>query len=170
MMKTFLTFLLLSLSLNVPADKEAITPYVGERFGDVVTIEAEFIEKPNTYHHQNMVQEPFLVSVLKVNGTTLEEPITMEYVTGHQRAGFKLGTVYQLKAYETIYDIGIPGEWSDEVVSQIDYRLIHRLIIKRAEEEANRGIVIEPSQNENKSYTNSHTFKTGPGISFFIMH
>ena len=70
-MKTLTTIVFLVMVLTASAEKEAIVPEIGSRFGEVVRVEAEFIEKPNTYHHQNIVKEPFLISVIAVNGQAL---------------------------------------------------------------------------------------------------
>ena len=128
-MKTLTTIVFLVMVLTASAEKEAIVPEIGSRFGEVVRVEAEFIEKPNTYHHQNIVKEPFLISVIAVNGQALTKPIEMEYSADTKSAIFKKGTRYQLEAYETIYIEGRPRGW-DELVSQVDYHIIHRIVIR----------------------------------------
>ncbi len=130
-MRTLIVGILLTMALNANAEPEAIVPQFGVRFGEIVRIEAEFVSKPKTYHDQNIVKEPFLISVIAVNGHSLKKPIVMEYRATKEMSGLKEGKRYLLDAYEDIYTFGDPSGWEKEI-SQFNYRVIHQLIVKPA--------------------------------------
>ena len=115
--------------MSANAEKGTVTPKIASRFGEVITIEAEFVEKPNSYHAQNFVKEPFLISVVAVNGQSLSKPIVMEYSASSKEPVFKKGVRYTLEAYETIYPLGDPKGWN-KLASQVDYRIVHRIVIR----------------------------------------
>ena len=116
------------VSLTSFGKKQSIKPLVADQFGKIIAIEATFIEKPNDYHSQNIVKEPYLLSVVSVNGQKLSKPIIIEYISSPEIPKIKTGQKYTLQAYETIYTWGEPRNWVE--MSQFDYQIIHRLIIR----------------------------------------
>jgi hypothetical protein len=108
-------------------NKEAVRPFIAEKFGKVITVEGVFVEKRQTYHDQNIVQEPYLLRVLAVDGKDLETPVTIEYLAGNGRV--ENGVKYRMKAYETVYTMGAPAGWNKEP-SQVVYYIYRQLIIK----------------------------------------
>jgi hypothetical protein len=133
MMRTTLiiltVFLFITVALNAYAERESVAPLIGSHFGEIVMIEAEFIAKPNTFRDQNIVSEPFLLSIYAVNGRVLKEPVVMEYDADTGMAGLESGKRYRLTAYETLSTEGYPRGWKEEA-SQFEYRLIHRIVIR----------------------------------------
>jgi len=121
--------LMMVLNACAEPEKETVVPLIGSRFGEIVRIEAEFIPKANTYHDQNIVKEPFLISVLVVNGQSLKKPIVMEYRSSGKVPEFKNDKRYQLEAYETIYVEGAVRGWDDEI-AQVDYQICHVIVIR----------------------------------------
>jgi len=128
-MKTIIAVVLFAMVMSANAEKGTVTPKIAPRFGEVITIEAEFVEKPNSYHAQNFVKEPFLISVVAVNGQSLSKPIVMEYSASSKEPVFKKGVRYTLEAYETIYTLGDPKGWN-KLASQVDYHIVHRIVIR----------------------------------------
>jgi hypothetical protein len=138
--------LILALSFDVTfAQGQVVKPRVGSSFGEVLTVEVEFVEKRRTYIEQNIVKEPWLAKVVSVNGVELETPVIIEYILieGTVNKGIK----YSFLAFEDIYRLGSPRGWSEEV-SQIDYHLRQRLFLKplnqKQKKEANKSEMATP--------------------------
>src|SRR4051794_28504851 len=53
--------------------QEMVRPRVAKEFGKPIVVKAEFVAKPNTYYHQNIVKEPFILKVIAVDGQRLEQ-------------------------------------------------------------------------------------------------
>jgi hypothetical protein len=133
-MKYLLTTIVLLLGLNVYAEEKVIKPLIGSEFGVVVEVNAKFIEKRNTYHDQMRIKEPFLISIISVNGKELPDPIVMEYryIEDETPVDFEQNKTYEFIAYETIYTRGTPKGWSNEKwKNQIPYLIIHQVVIKQ---------------------------------------
>lgn len=106
-------------------DREhVIEPRIGLPFGEVCVVKVEFVEKRNTYIHQNVIKEPWLAKVISVNGVLLEKPVTMEYSLGDDKV--TKGKTYEFRAYESFYRLGNPDGW-DKEVGQFPYH-IHRIL------------------------------------------
>jgi hypothetical protein len=116
------------VSLSAWGNYQIIKPIVADRFGQVIAVEASFIDKPNDYHSQNIVKEPYLISIIKVNGKTLPAPIIMEYISVSDLSMAKKGQKYKFEAYETVYTWGEPFEWDQ--INQSNYQIIHRMVIR----------------------------------------
>lgn len=125
-MKRFLVVLLMVCSCALA--KESISPMVGEKFGAVMTLEVEFVDKPNTYWAQNVVKEPWLAKVISVNNVKLGEPVVIEYRS--ETEGFVKDKRYVLRGYEDIWRNGFPTGWSEEP-EQFTYQIHHRLILDK---------------------------------------
>lgn len=124
--------LLLTLSLNLLClmvqAKESITPLVAEKFGEVFDVTVEFVEKPNEYHAQTIVEAKWYAKVKAVNGKTLKEPIVMEYRSDDQ--SFQKGSTMTLRAYEDIESTGINSEWDGEKLRQFPYYINRFLCVR----------------------------------------
>lgn len=94
-----LILVLMAAALSGPAG-EIIKPFLGETFGQVLRLEIEFVEKPNCYYEQNIIEEPFMAKVLSVNGKKLKPPISIQYKTAVKN--LKKGKIYKLNGYEDI--------------------------------------------------------------------
>jgi hypothetical protein len=117
------------------AENKTVSPIIAPAFGKVITIEAKFIEKPNTYTAQNLFKEAFLIEVISVDGKKLKKPLSIEYTLGVPvKSDFKptKNKIYKLLAYETIYSFGQPRKWK-KFPAQFDYSIYHKLIIKPKE-------------------------------------
>ena len=109
------------------ADNKVIKPKVAQSFGEVVTVEVEFIEKENSFIEQNLIKEPWLAKVISVNGAILKDPVVIEYVLV-EGIEVKKGQTRKFMAYEDIYKLGAPRGWNEEV-AKIDYPMCHRLFL-----------------------------------------
>ncbi len=119
--------IIMSLTSNA-VSKQKIEPLLGSRFGELLTVEGRFIEKPNTYFAQNVIKQPYLFMITAVNGKPLSKPIAIEYQLSKKQK-IIAGKVYRFKAYETIYPFGSPRGWS-KLMHQFNYEIHHRLILK----------------------------------------
>jgi hypothetical protein len=105
----------------------SIQSLLGIPFGQICTIKAEFVDKPDTYYAQNMSQAEYYLKVIEINGKVLAEPLIAEPVC--ESGKFEKGKVYTLKAYEKINSEGEPVEWSD-VAQQFNYSIRNKIVIK----------------------------------------
>lgn len=116
--------------------KDTIKPILGQSFGEILSVDVEFIEKGNTYFEQNVVESPFLAKIAAVNGVNLKEPIIIEYVVDkhlfEEAPCFKTGVKYSLKCYEDIYSMGNPIDWST-TPNQFNYEIHHRIFLRSAD-------------------------------------
>jgi hypothetical protein len=120
--------------------QEAVRPRVATEFGVPVTIQAEFIEKENSYYAQNMVPEPFALEVSAVNGVKLEKTVTIEYKFRATEEGRKhiekTGTTVSLEAYESVYESPFGGPWLKKGEQGHNFALINRLYIRPIQKDA----------------------------------
>ena len=123
-----LAIILLLMTGVAMADNKVIKPKVAQSFGEVVTVEVEFIEKENSFIEQNLIKEPWLAKVISVNGAILKDPVVIEYVLV-EGIEVKKGQTRKFMAYEDIYKLGAPRGWNEEV-AKIDYHICHRLFLK----------------------------------------
>ena len=107
--------------------KEGLSPKFSDKFGEVIDITVEFVEKPNTYYAQNIVKAKWFAKVKAVNGKPLKKPILMEY-RGEDKS-FQKGSTTTLRAYEDIESSGVNREW-DGVVRQFNYGISHFLRVR----------------------------------------
>jgi hypothetical protein len=107
--------------------KESITPRVAEKFGEVFDVTIEFVEKPNDYYAQNMVEAEWYAKVKAVNGTVLKEPLIIEYRCPGGK--FAKGSTVTVRAFEDLESDGLNREW-DGVARQFSYGIIRFLRIR----------------------------------------
>ncbi|QYY35626.1 hypothetical protein [Ruficoccus sp. ZRK36] len=129
-MKTLLLSLLFVAGLisSSSADITEVKPRLLSAFGKVSKIEAYFVEKPDSYYAQNIVNEPFFLKVVAIDGQQLAEPVVIEYL-GALPLDIQMSKRYPLRAYETLRPLGAPRGW-EEYPSQIDYGVSTYLIIQ----------------------------------------
>jgi hypothetical protein len=112
-------------------DREhVIEPEIGLPFGEVCVVKVEFVEKQNTYIHQNIIKEPWLAKVISVNVVILEKPVTMEYSLGDDKV--TKGKTFEFTVYESFYRLGYPHGW-DKKVGQFNYHTRQVLHLKPIE-------------------------------------
>lgn len=131
----YMILLCLALPIHALAERQVLSPAVAERFGEIVEIEAVFVAKPNTYHAQNMVDEPYFLRVERISGKAVDPPVTIEYRYDAPPGAtpvFVAGKSYRLKAFETLSPLGAPRGWGNEA-AQLDFQIMRRLVIKLSE-------------------------------------
>jgi len=96
-MKKIAITLLVTVWLHTLRAADHISPDLGVNFGTVVSLEVEFVEKPNTYIDQNLIKTPFLARILVVNGEPLKTPVNTEYISDYTQ--FEKNRRYHLKGY-----------------------------------------------------------------------
>ncbi len=121
---------------------------LSDKFGDVFDVTVEFVEKPNDYYSQNIVEAKWFAKVKAVNGKTLKEPIVMEYRGDDQ--SFQKGSTITLRAFEDIESSGINREW-DGVVRQFNYSISHFLRVRILKETEQGGTGQPATRPESKS-------------------
>lgn len=125
--------LLVSMVASVGA-QEVLRPVVAPKFGMQITIQAEFVEKSNTYYSQNIVSAPFALKVISVDGMILKEPVQIEYrLKADKKIRSKierLGTIVTFEAYESIYQPPFADPWMEKGEQGMGFTLIHILNIR----------------------------------------
>lgn len=115
--------------------QEAIKPVVARSFGEVITIEAQFIEKPNSYYAKNTIKEPFYLEVMVVNGKKLAQPVVIEYIlheSGNEKVRIeKKGLIQKLEAYETLRQPVLANPFIKPGEQRTSFVLTHTLHIRR---------------------------------------
>jgi hypothetical protein len=105
---------------------EAVKPLIGDQFGQVLTLEVEFVDKSDSYFDQNIAKARWNAKVFKINGKILDSPIVFEYRA--EKDNFQKGVRYQLQGYEDVYSLGTPKAW--DPMTQINYDIHHRLHLR----------------------------------------
>jgi hypothetical protein len=141
-MKTIPILLLLGVAWVPPiAAQEVLRPKVAAQFGKPIVVQAVFVAKFNDYYSQNMVSEPYTLSVTSVNGKTLKTPVLIEYLIepelGEIRVGKKerpqwerLGASLTFEAYEDVYASGRPVSWWEEDEQGRGFVMVNRLHVR----------------------------------------
>jgi len=120
---TFISLLFASSDLF---GAEPVKPLIGDQFGQVLTLEVEFVDKSNSYFDQNIAEAQWNAKVFKIDGKVLDSPIVFEYRA--EKDDFQKGVRYQLQGYEEIYSLGTPKAW--DPMTQINYHIRHRLHLR----------------------------------------
>ena len=105
---------------------EPVKPFIGDQFGQVMTLEVEFVDKSDSYFDQNIAKARWNAKVFKINGKVLDSPIIFEYRA--EKDNFQKGVRYQLQGYEDVYSLGTPKAW--DPMTQINYVIRHRLHLR----------------------------------------
>lgn len=134
-MKTLTLYLVALITLARFTQAQAvIRPVVASEFGKQITVKAEFVPKSNTYHSQNMVQKPYTLKVVAVNGRTLKEPVLVEYkLLADEKSRARIeqsGIPVLLEAYETLYQPPMATPWLGELEQGADFALVHLLCVR----------------------------------------
>jgi hypothetical protein len=124
------------------AAQEVLRPVVAPKFGESVIIQAEFVAKPNDYYSQNIVPEPYILSVISVDGMKLKAPVLIEYMLevgkkDHSQLE-RLGATFTFEAYETVHQTGRPGPWMEEMEQGRGFVLENLLHIRPVKRRANQ--------------------------------
>ncbi len=125
--------LLLAL-ISTASAQEVLRPIVSSEFGKPVTVQAEFVAKPNSYYSQNIVDKPYLLRVVAVDGKNLKDPVLIEYkleAEGKKRAKLERpGAVTSFEAYESLYQPAFAMPWLAEGQQGMSFSLSHVLHIR----------------------------------------
>jgi hypothetical protein len=119
--------LTLCISSSFCLADNSVQSLLGVPFGQICTIKAEFIDKPNDYYAQNMSRAEYYLKIIEIDGKVLPEPLIAEPV--YENGKYEKEKVYTLKAYETINSEGEPVDWSD-VAQQFNYSIRNKVVIK----------------------------------------
>ena len=153
-MKRFVLLLVVSCaSLIRLTAQDVLRPAVAPKFGEPVTVQAKFVAKPNNYYSQNIIPEPYMLSVIAVDGAKLKAPVLIEYkleVGNRDRSKWeRLGVVFTFEAYETIYQTGQPGPWMEEWEQGRGFYMENLLHIRPVKRRANQAL--EPTGSTSRA-------------------
>ena len=127
--------------------QEVLHPTVAFEFGKQLTVQAEFVAKPNDYYSQNLVPEPYMLKVVAANGTNLKESVLIEYklqTDERKRATIERpGVVVTFEAYESVYQPSLATPWLAPAEQGMGFVLIHVLHI-RPKEKGNKSGRVAP--------------------------
>ncbi len=131
---TFLWFVFLGIACPFCFGKECIQPFVAAAFGEPVVVTAEFVAKPNTYYDRNIVNEPFYLKVISVDGRVLKEAVFIQYLFEADKKDEKklerVDVVQEFEAYETLYQPISATPWLGELEQGSGFYLKHLLHIR----------------------------------------
>jgi hypothetical protein len=119
---------ILTLSSLCMAADNSIKSVLGVPFGQICSIKAEFIDKPNDYYSQNINKAGYYLRIIAIDNKKLKKTLIIEPV--YSNISPQKNRIYDLKAYETVSSEGVPKYWSDEV-QQFDYHVRHKIVIKQ---------------------------------------
>jgi hypothetical protein len=114
--------------------QESIKPKIASEFGKHITVQAEFIPKPNDYYSQNIVAAPYTLKVFAVDGRKLKEPVIIEYNLHAEKKSRtkieRLGASLTFEAYESLYQPGFARPWLAPGEQGMGFALIHVLHVR----------------------------------------
>jgi hypothetical protein len=112
---------------NTSEKGDCIKSIVGIKFGEIFTVQGEFIDKPNTYYAQNISKSTYWLKIVEINGKKLDGPMIVEPDT----RGFKpqRHLIYKLKAFESLQTVNQPKDWDDQV-PLADNSIVHIFVVK----------------------------------------
>ncbi len=105
----------------------SIRSLLGVPFGNICTIKANFIDKPNTYYAQNVAKAEYYLKIVEINNNKLLTPLVIEPI--YQNIKIDKNKMYTLKAYEIVTTMGEPRGWTDDI-QQLNYSINHKIVIK----------------------------------------
>ncbi|MCP4161512.1 MAG: hypothetical protein GY760_15680 [Deltaproteobacteria bacterium] len=112
------------------ASVDSVKSLLGIPFGDICTIKAIVIDKPNTYYAQNISPAEYYLKILEINDRELAEPLIVEPL--YKDLKLEVNKTYTFKAYETIYSENVPVGWEDQTIAQqANYWIIQKIVIKK---------------------------------------
>lgn len=133
-MRTLVLVLIAAVCGSVAHAQKTVRPCVASEFGKPVTVEVEFVAKPNTYYAQNVIAEPYALRVIAVNGRELGKPLLIEYrlladeTTKAQIE--KPKNVRTFEAYESVYQPPMATPWLAEGEQGQAFALVHVLFLR----------------------------------------
>ncbi|MFH2045085.1 MAG: hypothetical protein ABIK92_08050 [Pseudomonadota bacterium] len=127
MNKILIPFILILSISQMCLAEDSIKSILGIPFGQICTIKAVFIDKPNSYYAQNVSHSDYYLKIFEINSKILQEPLVVEPV--FENLKIDKSKTYMLKAYETIQSDGEPSDWSD-LEKQFNYTIRSKIVIK----------------------------------------
>jgi hypothetical protein len=119
--------LVLAMTPFCLAAENSVKGLLGVAFGQICTIKAEFIDKPNDYYAQNVSGAKYYLKIIEINGSKLSHPLIVE--PGNLNFKAEKYKIYSLRAFEIIQSVGTPKGWTDEA-QQFDYHIQHKIEIQ----------------------------------------
>ena len=123
--------LLLTVCIAYAVEMTDIKPLLGVPFGNISVIEFTAVEKPNTYHMQNLVKARFVLELNAINGDRVDRIVHI-VPSIEDIDDYVIGKKYTVRAYERINTISAPKGWNvDGLAQQIDYFIERTVVITR---------------------------------------
>jgi hypothetical protein len=122
--------MILSFTSICLAYESSIKSLLGIPFGEICTIKAEFVDKPDTYYAQNISHSGFYLKIYEVNNVKLLQCLVVEPVYD-KNVNIEKNKIHTFKAYETIQSQNEPIGWiNSDIAEQLNYWIVQKIVIK----------------------------------------
>ena len=112
------------------AYESTIQSLLGIPFGEICTIKAEFVDKPDTYYAQNISHSRLYLKIYEVNHVKLSQCLVVEPVYD-KNVNIEKNKIHTFKAYETIESQNEPIDWiNSDIAKQLNYWIVQKIVIK----------------------------------------
>ena len=112
------------------AYESTIRSLLGIPFGEICTIKAEFVDKPDTYYAQNISHSRCYLKIYEVNHVKFSQCLVVEPVYD-KNVTIEKNKIHTFKAYETIESQNEPIDWiNSDIAKQLNYWIVQKIVIK----------------------------------------